>query len=57
MGDRVSLHPIQWGNMEGSKSIYLIATRQKDTLRRNANKLPLLVSRTLNLSSAVASSF
>lgn len=57
MGDRVSLHSIRRGKMEGSQSRCLIATRQEHLLRRNANNLQLSVSRTQSPSSAVANSF
>ena len=57
MGDRVSLHSIRRGKMEGSQSRCLIATRQERLLRRNANNLQLSVSRTQSPSSAVANSF
>lgn len=57
MGDRVSLHSIRRGKMEGSQSRCLIATRQEHLLRRNANNLQLSVSKTQSPSSAVANSF
>jgi hypothetical protein len=57
MGDRVSLHSIRRGKMEGSQSRCLIATRQEHLLGRNANNLQLSVSRTQSPSSAVANSF
>lgn len=57
MGDRVSLHSIRRGKMEGSQSRYLIATRQEHLLGRNANNLQLSVLRTQSPSSAVANSF